>query len=74
MFPSTELKCVLVHDDTNSILMSKYENVNEFAIKHQKLIDDFTKKLTPEKIVVCEILPFLNNEWANLRLKCMMTS
>ena len=53
-YPSTELENVIVQDGTNSILKSKYDNVNEFAIKHQKFIDDITNKLTPEMIVVCE--------------------
>ena len=67
-YPSTELKCVMVQDGTNSILKSKYDNVKEFAIKHQKMIDFFTNEIFPEMIVVCEIPPILNIEEAKSKV------
>ena len=60
-YPSTELKYVMVQDGTNSILKSKYDNVKEFAIKHQNNIDLFTNEITPKMIVACETTPILNN-------------
>ena len=71
-FASTKINCVMVQDGSNSNLKSKYDIVNEFAMKHQKRIDDFTKKFTPEMIVVCEIPPIFNNEMQILTLKYLL--
>ena len=62
----------MVQDGTNSNLKSKYDVVNEFAMKHQKLIDDFTYKFTPEMIVVCDIPPIFNNEMQTLSLTFLL--
>ena len=59
----------MVQDITKSMLKSKYDNLNEFAIEHQKLIDDIVNKFTPEMIVLCEIPPILNNEEAYSKLE-----
>ena len=54
----------MVQDGTDSILKSKYVYVNEFEIRHQKLIEDNTNKFTPEMNVVCEVPPVVKKEEA----------
>ena len=64
----------MVQDGTNSILKSKYDHVNEFEIKHQKLIDNNTNKFTPEMIVVCEVPPVVKKEEAISQIEFYMTT
>ena len=58
----------MTQDGTSFILKPNYDNVNEFSIKHQKLIDEFINKFTPEMIVLCKVPPTSNNEEAKSKV------
>ena len=43
-YPSSERKSVIIQDGTNSILKRKFENLNDFSIKFEELIDLLVQK------------------------------
>ena len=64
-YPSSEIKCVIIPDGTNSIFKRKFETLNEFSIKFEELIEVLVQQFTPEIVVICELTPSLDNIEAN---------
>lgn len=61
-YRNVHLKTVTLQDGTNALLKNKLVDVEQLFENYTLLVKEIQEKFTPEKFLLCEVLPLNNND------------